>query len=100
MQFPDRYFVRYFNYQYPRWQLRSFYRRIGAAGKLPPMGNTEDMAEASYRNPIGEPLLPACWKEPGFNAKERAYTSPIWYPSWGGLPGKEGLAVKRRAKQP
>jgi hypothetical protein len=45
------------------------------------MGNTVDMAEASYRNPIGEPLLPACWKEPGFNAKERAYTSPIWYPS-------------------
>jgi len=48
-------------------------RTMGADGKLPPVGNTVDVADASYRNTIGAPLLLAYWKDPDFNARERAF---------------------------
>jgi hypothetical protein len=48
-------------------------RKMGADGKLPPVGNTVDVADASYRNTIGAPLLLAYWKDPDFNARERAF---------------------------
>jgi len=32
-----------------------------------------DVADASYKNTIGAPLLFAHWKDPEFNAKERAF---------------------------
>ena len=48
-------------------------RMLGSDGKLPPVGNTVDVAEASYSNTIGEPLLMAYWKDPAFDPKERAF---------------------------
>ncbi len=48
-------------------------RKIGNDGKLPPVGNTVDVADASYKNTIGTPLLLAYWKDPNFNANERAF---------------------------
>jgi hypothetical protein len=42
-------------------------------GKLPPVGNTVNEAEASWTNTIGAPELVAVWKDPGFDAKERAF---------------------------
>jgi hypothetical protein len=48
-------------------------RSMGADGKLPPVGNTVDVASASYTNTIGAPLLLAYWQDPAFNPKERAF---------------------------
>ena len=48
-------------------------RKPGADGKLPPVGNTVDVAEASYKNTIGAPMLFSYWKDPNFNPKERAF---------------------------
>lgn len=48
-------------------------RKLGEDGKLEPVGNTVDVADASYENTIGAPLLLAYWKDPDFNAKQRAF---------------------------
>ncbi len=38
-----------------------------------PVGNTVDVANASYTNTIGDPLLTAYWKDPDFNPKQKAF---------------------------
>jgi hypothetical protein len=48
-------------------------RQIGADGKLAPVGNTVDVADASYTNTIGAPLLLAYWQDPEFDAKQKAF---------------------------
>jgi hypothetical protein len=48
-------------------------RKMGADGKLPPVGNTVDVADATYKNTIGAPLLLAYWKDPAFDTKQRAF---------------------------
>ena len=48
-------------------------RQIGSDGKLPPVGNTVDAANASYTNTIGAPLLLAYWKDPEFKPNESAF---------------------------
>jgi hypothetical protein len=48
-------------------------RKPGKDGKLPPVGNTVNVKEASYTNAIGAPYLAAHWKDPGFDAKQRAF---------------------------
>jgi len=48
-------------------------RKPGANGKLPPVGNTVNVKEASYTNAIGAPYLTAYWKDPGFDPKLRAF---------------------------
>jgi hypothetical protein len=48
-------------------------RAPGADGKLPSVGNTVDVAQATYSNSIGAPVLTAAWKDPNFNPSERAY---------------------------
>lgn len=48
-------------------------RQRDAEGKLPPVGNTVDVADASYTNTIGTPLLSAYWTDPDFDPSERAF---------------------------
>jgi len=48
-------------------------RKPGANGKLPPVGNTVNVKDASYTNAIGAPYLTAYWKDPAFDAKQRAF---------------------------
>src|SRR4029079_18498806 len=47
-------------------------RKPGANGKLPPVGDTVDVANATWTNTIGDPELIAVWKDPGFDPKQRA----------------------------
>jgi hypothetical protein len=48
-------------------------RKPGKDGKLPPVGNTVNVKEASYTNAIGSPYLTAHWKDPSFDPKQRAF---------------------------
>jgi hypothetical protein len=48
-------------------------RAIGADGKLPLVGSSVDIRTASYSNSIGAPVLTTAWKDPDFNAADRAY---------------------------
>jgi hypothetical protein len=41
-------------------------------GKLPPVGNTVDVPNATWSNTIGDPELIAVWKDPEFDATQRA----------------------------
>lgn len=47
-------------------------RRPGADGKLPPVGNTVDVANATFTNAIGDPELIGAWTDPDFDPKLRA----------------------------
>lgn len=48
-------------------------RTIGENGRsLTPVGNTVDVDKASYTNTIGEALMMAYWKDPDFDARQRA----------------------------
>ena len=38
-----------------------------------PVGNTVNIAEASYDNSIGDPFMAAVWTDPDFNAEQRAF---------------------------
>ena len=42
-------------------------------GKLPAVGNTVNVAAASYSNSIGAPTLEAYWKDPKFDPRQRAF---------------------------
>jgi hypothetical protein len=48
-------------------------RKPGKDGKLPPVGNTVNVQEASYSNAIGAPYLAGYWKDPQFDPKQRAF---------------------------
>jgi hypothetical protein len=47
-------------------------RKPGADGKLPSVGSTVDVANATWTNTIGDPELIAVWTDPKFDAKQRA----------------------------
>ena len=48
-------------------------RKLGAAGKLPPVGNTVDVANATWTNTIGAPELISVWTDPEFDPAQRAF---------------------------
>ena len=48
-------------------------RMPGADGKLPPVGNTVDVANATWTNTIGAPELISVWTDPDFDPTERAF---------------------------
>jgi hypothetical protein len=48
-------------------------RKPGADGKLPSVGNTVDVANATWTNTIGAPELIAVWRDPDFSASQRAF---------------------------
>jgi Protein of unknown function (DUF3604) len=48
-------------------------RKAGADGKLPSVGNTVDVANATYTNTIGAAELIAVWKDPDFDPSQRAF---------------------------
>jgi hypothetical protein len=46
-------------------------RAPGADGKLPPVGNTVDVAKATFTNTIGAPELITVWSDPDFDPGQR-----------------------------
>jgi hypothetical protein len=48
-------------------------RKPGKDGKLPPVGSTVDIANATWTNTIGDPELITVWKDPDFDPKQRAF---------------------------
>jgi Protein of unknown function (DUF3604) len=48
-------------------------KRPLANGKVPPVGNTVDVATATYKNSIGAPELNGVFKDPEFDPKQRAF---------------------------
>ena len=48
-------------------------RKPDANGKLPPVGDTVDVANATWTNTIGDPELITVWTDPDFNPALRAF---------------------------
>ena len=48
-------------------------RQPGADGKLPPVGNTVDVANATWTNTIGDPELITVWQDPDFDPDLSAF---------------------------
>ena len=48
-------------------------RKPGKDGKLPPVGDTVDVARATYTNTIGAAELATVWKDPDFRPGQRAF---------------------------
>ena len=48
-------------------------RKRGRNGKVPAVGNTVDVATATWTDTIGDPELSAVWTDPDFDASHRAF---------------------------
>jgi hypothetical protein len=48
-------------------------RELSADGKLPPVGNTVDVAAANWTNTIGASELGTVWTDPDFDPEQRAF---------------------------
>ena len=51
---------------------RSRSARVVCHGKLPPVGNTVDIPNATYTNTIGDSHLAATWTDPDFDPSQHA----------------------------
>jgi len=84
--------------------------RKAVDGKIPAVGNTVNVEDASYTNTIGDPELAAFWTDPDFDPLQRAFyyvrVIEIPTPSWAAydmkyfhntMPEKTSLAVQDRA---
>jgi hypothetical protein len=48
-------------------------RKPMADGRLPPVGNTVNVQQATYDNSIGAPYLATAWTDPKFDPKQHAF---------------------------
>ena len=48
-------------------------RKLDTKGKLPPVGNTVDVENATWANTIGASELITVWKDLDFDPKQRAF---------------------------
>jgi len=48
-------------------------RKINRRGRLKAVGNTVDVANATWSDTIGDPMLQAVWKDPDFDATQSAF---------------------------
>jgi len=48
-------------------------RPVGSDGKVPAVGNTVDVANATWSNSIGDPELLAVWQDPDFDPAQKAF---------------------------
>jgi hypothetical protein len=48
-------------------------RKAGEDGKVPAVGSTVDIENATWANTIGDPELITVWQDPDFDAKQRAF---------------------------
>jgi hypothetical protein len=78
-------------------------RKPDADGKLAPVGNTVDVAEARWTNSIGAPELIAVWKDPDFDPALRAVyygrVIEIPTPRWTAYEAKR-FGIKMSAEVP
>ncbi len=72
-------------------------------GRLPAVGNTVDVEQATYTNMIGAAALMASWKDPSFDPKQRAFyyvrVLEIPTPRWTTIDARH-FGVKRPADVP
>jgi hypothetical protein len=79
-----------------------------ATGRLPAVGNTVDVAKATYSNTIGSTQLSAVWTDPGFDPQREAFyyarVIEIPTPRWStfdakalGIPAPEPTSLQERA---
>jgi hypothetical protein len=78
-------------------------RKPGKNGKLPAVGNTVDVANATWSNSIGDPELITVWSDPEFDPKQRAFyyarVIEIPTPRWTAYEAKR-FAIKMSEKVP
>jgi hypothetical protein len=48
-------------------------RQLDGDGRLPPVGNTVDVTNATWTNTIGDPELITVWEDPDFDPDQRAF---------------------------